>query len=63
MARLYYDGDVLRLKHFEKGESYLFRKPFLHLKPAKKYLGDSGELKKPDHSAIKNIANIYLFKG
>lgn len=60
MARLYNNGDALRLKNLEKGEGYLFGEPFLHLEPAREYLGDSGELGKPDHSVVGYVANMYL---
>ena len=63
MARLYYDGDALRLEHPGKGEGYLFREPFLHLEPAGEHLGDSGELGEPDHSAVGDVANMHLFEG
>lgn len=60
MAGLYNDGDALWLKNLEKGESYLFGEPLLHLEPAREHLGDSGELGKPDHSVVGYVANMYL---
>lgn len=61
MGRLYNDGNALRLENLGKGEGYLFREPFLHLEPAAEHLGDSGELGKPDHLLVGDVANMHLF--
>jgi hypothetical protein len=63
MARLYYDGDTLRLEHLGNGNGNLFCKAFLYLESAGERLGDSSELGEPDHSAVGDVANVHLSEG
>jgi hypothetical protein len=60
MARLYNDGDPLRLKHFGEGKTDLLCEPFLDLKSTREHFDYSSDLRETNYSSIWNITDVHL---
>ena len=62
MARFDYNCDTLWLKHLREGESDLFGEALLYLETASKHFGDTSELGQTDHAAVRDVADMHLYK-
>lgn len=60
MARLYNNGDALRLEHFGEGKANLLCEPFLDLKSTREYFDYSRDLREANYLAVRDIPDIYL---
>src|SRR6476646_1714653 len=49
-----------RFQHILDGLRHLFRKPLLHLQPARKDFNDSRQLGKTDNLPVRNVGNMSL---
>lgn len=60
MARFYYNGHALGLKHFGKSKCDLFGKTFLDLQATGEHFGDASQFGEADHAAVGYVTNVHL---